>query len=57
MGCYSKAGPLHKKRGERAGFGEGAGTLASAAGSMGRSPDHPFKSHGPDVPCQGAFGV
>lgn len=47
---------LEKERTERAGSSEGAGTLAPAAGSAGRMPAHPFKSHRPDVPCQGAFG-
>lgn len=49
--------PLPKKKRERAGLKEGAGTLAPAAGSMGRTPAHPFKSHRPDVPCQGALGL
>lgn len=48
---------LEKKRTEKAGSSEGAGTLAPTAGSAGRVPTHPFKSHRPDVPCHGAVGL
>lgn len=56
-GLLQQGGPLHKKKRGRAGSREGAGALAPAAGSMGRTPAHPFKSHRPDVPCQGALGL
>lgn len=56
-GLLQQGSPLHKKKRERAGLKEGAGTLAPAAGSMGKTPAHPFKSHRPDVPCQGTLGL
>lgn len=53
-----EAAPFTRRReGGQAGLREGAGALAPAAGSMGRTPAYPFKSHRPDVPCQGAFGL
>ena len=56
MGFYSKTALFTRRReGGQAGSREGAGALAPAAGSMGRTPAHPFKSHRPDVPCQGAL--
>ena len=53
-GLLQQGGPLHKKqRGSR----EGAGAVAPAAESMGRTPAHPLKSHIPDVTCQQALGL
>lgn len=49
-GLLQQGGSLHKKTKRRAGSGEGAGILAPAAETMGRTPAHPFKSHKPDVP-------
>lgn len=57
-GLLQQGGPLHKKkRGKAAGSREGAGALAPAARSLGRTPVYPFKSHRPDVPCQGALAL
>lgn len=56
-GLLQRGRPLQTRRTERAGSSEGAGTLAPAAGSTGRAPAHTFRSHRPDVPCRGAFGL
>lgn len=53
-GLLQQGGPLHKENRGRD-LREGAGALAPAAGSLGRTPAHPFKSHRPDVLCQGAL--
>lgn len=49
--------PSSQEIGREGGSSEGAGALAPAAGSMGRTPTHPFKSHTPDVPCQRGLGL
>lgn len=49
--------PFSQEMEREGGSTEGAGAFAPAAGSMGKTPAHPFKSHRPDVPCQAAFGL